>query len=260
MLSEFIFWYLTVAVFGLMVGSFLNVVILRFDDLKTVVALPSHCPRCRKNLKWYELIPLLSYLVLFGRCRGCKEKISVQYPLVEAGTAIIFTLLFWKFGLSWSFGLFVFLSCILIVIFIYDLIHSLIADWLVWLAIGIWLVYLIVNYLLSSQLSVLSSFLLGGFALGGFLGFLVLASKEQWMGIGDIKLGFLLGALVGWPSVLVLTFLAFILGSIVGLILIFGRKKSMKDQVPFAPFLITALWITLFWGTNLISWYINSLF
>lgn len=243
-----------------MVGSFLNVVILRLDDLKTVIALPSHCPRCRKNLKLYELIPLLSYLVLFGRCRGCKEKISVQYPLVEAGAALIFVLLFWKFGFSLPFYLFVFLSCILIVIFVYDLIHSLIADWLVWLAIGVWLVYLIVNYLLNLQLSTLGFSLLGGLALGGFLGFLVLASKEQWMGSGDIKLGFLLGALVGWPQVLVLTFLAFILGSVVGLGLIFSRKKKMKDQVPFAPFLITALWITLFWGKDLISWYINRLF
>lgn len=254
-------FYIVVAVFGLIIGSFLNVVIMRLDGIKSIVALPSHCPHCQRKLSWFELIPVFSYIILVGKCRTCKQKISLQYPIVEIMTAIIFSLMYWQFGLSVTSGVLMLISAILIVVFVYDLIHSMIADWLVWLGLSVWAIYLILDLAVGWHFPPLLYFsALGGGILGGFIWLLVWISKETWMGAGDIKLGFLLGAIAGWPNALMLTLIAFIMGGAIGLILIALRRKGMKDQVPFAPFLITALWITLFWGTVISNWYIGSLF
>ena len=252
--------YIITAVFGLIIGSFLNVVILRFDDLKSIFNSRSHCLKCKKQLAWYDLFPFFSYILLRGKCRSCKEKISIQYPLVEVATALIFSLLFWKFGFSLEFAVLLIISSILMVVLTYDILHLLIADFLIWLAIGIWIVFLAVSYLfLQHPLYLILDSLYGAAALGGFLGLIVLISWEKWMGIGDIKLGFLLGAIVAWPNVLLATFAAFALGSIISLVLIFMRKKTMKDMVPFAPFLILGTYVTLFYGDRIISWYLASI-
>ena len=244
------------AIFGLIIGSFLNVVILRFDDLKTIFFTRSHCPKCKKEIPWYDLFPFFSYIALRGKCRACKDDISVQYPLVEVGTALVFILLFWRFGFSWEFAVLLIISSILMIVLTYDMLHYLVADILVWICLGLWAVYLLVDYLfLHASIHVLLGSLYGGLALGGFLGLLVLISKEKWMGAGDIKLGFLLGAISFWPLVLLSAFSAFTLGSIISLILIFARRKTMKDTIPFAPFLILGAYITLFWGPQIIDWY-----
>ncbi|OGD56728.1 hypothetical protein A2V71_04265 [Candidatus Berkelbacteria bacterium RBG_13_40_8] len=252
--------YIIAVLLGLAVGSLLNVIIFRFDDLKSILTTRSHCPKCKRQLTWYELIPFFSYLVLWGKCRTCKKPISIQYPLVEVGTGLIFALLFWKFGFSWELIPYVLISSILIIIFVYDILHYLIADILVWIAIGIWVIWLAVDYLvIGHQLSVISNSIYGGLGLGGFLAILVVASREKWMGAGDIKLGFLLGAMISWPNVLVGGFAAFSLGSIVGLVLIGVRKKTMKDRVPFAPFLIAGMFLALFLGDKLMNWYLEGL-
>lgn len=254
------FEYAAVAIFGLIIGSFLNVVILRFDDLKSILKTRSHCVKCKKQLAWYDLFPFFSYLLLRGKCRSCKEKISLQYPLVEVATALIFCLLFWKFGLSLEFAVLLVISGLLMVVLTYDILHLLIADFLIWSAIGIWIIFLAVSYLfLHHPLYLILDSLYGAAALGGFLGLIVLISWEKWMGIGDIKLGFLLGAIVAWPTVLFSTFAAFALGSIISLALIFMRKKTMKDMVPFAPFLILGAYVALFWGDKIINWYLGTM-
>src|SRR3989304_398156 len=125
------FYFILITILGLSVGSFLNVVILRFDELKTIIKVRSHCPKCKKNLAWYDLIPFFSYVVLAGRCRRCKKSISIQYPLVEAGTAIIFVLLYWQFGLTFQFGALAIISALLIIIFTYDILRLLVADILI---------------------------------------------------------------------------------------------------------------------------------
>ena len=252
--------YIAVAIFGLIIGSFLNVVILRFDDLKSMVKTRSHCPKCKKQIAWYDLFPFFSYLLLKGKCRSCKEKISIQYPLVEVATALVFSLLFWKFGLSLEFAVLLVISGLLMVVLTYDILHLLIADFLIWSAIGIWIVFLAVNYFfIQHSLPMVLHSLYGAAALGGFLGLIVLISWEKWMGVGDIKLGFLLGAIVAWPNVLFSTFAAFALGSIISLALIFMRKKSMKDMVPFAPFLILGAYVALFWGDKIVNWYLGTI-
>ena len=253
--------YLIIILFCLILGSFLNVVILRFDELKTIIKVRSHCPKCKKNLAWYDLIPFFSYVVLAGRCRRCKKSISIQYPLVEAGTAIIFVLLYWQFGLTFQFGALAIISALLIIIFTYDILRLLVADILIYLGLFVWFVFLLIQYgLIESDPSAIFNSLYGGIILGGFLSLLVLVSREKWMGKGDITLGVLLGTIVGFPNVILAGLLAFILGSIVGVLLILNKKKSLKDKVPFAPFLITATWITLFFSSQIINWYWNSIF
>lgn len=260
MLSNTVFIYIIVALFGLILGSFLNVVILRFDQLKTIVNSRSRCVHCKKEIPWYDLVPLLSYVALFGKCRNCKKNISIQYPLVEAGTAIILCLLFWQFGLSLAFFAYGLIFLILIVIFVYDILHLLIPDSLVWLAIGIWMVYLIVSYLLGiTPLAAILNSLYGAFALGGFLALLVVVSKEKWMGSGDIKLGAILGAMVFWPEVLVSTFLAFTLGALVGIFLIAIKKSKLQGKLPFAPFLILGTLIALIWAEPILAWYLGGI-
>lgn len=245
-------------VFGLIIGSFLNVVILRFEDLKSIFTTRSHCPHCKKEISWYDLIPFFSYIALAGKCRACKAGISMQYPLVEVGTGLIFAALFCKFGLSIQFGFLLAIISILIVVFTYDILHYLVADILVWIAIGLWVLYLAISYLLSPNLSFLSS-IYGGLLWGGFLALMVVLSREKWMGAGDIKLGFLLGAMVAWPNVLVALFFTFSLGGIFGIILIALKRKGMKDMVPFAPFMILGMLITLFFGQVILDWYMGGL-
>jgi len=243
--------YLFVFIFGLIIGSFLNVVILRFDEFETIFYTRSRCPKCKKGLAWYDLVPVLSFLVFGGRCRQCKTPISWQYPLVELGTAVLFALLYGKFGISLELAIHLVIASILIVVFVYDLKNQLISDKLIILTAIIWFAWLVINSFflsensaLGSQNLILSS-IFGGLSLGGFFLLLVLVSKEKWMGWGDVFLGFSLGAIVGWPLVLTGAFLSFILGGILGVILIVTRKKGRQDHLPFAPFLIVGAYLAL---------------
>lgn len=248
-------------ILGLIIGSFLNVVILRFDDLRTVINTRSHCPKCKKNLNWFDLVPVLSFIFLWGKCRHCKANISLQYPLVELGTALLFGTIFWKFGFSLTSLFIILTSCLLIVIFVYDIIKYEISDWLVLAAAALWVIYLGIDYFfIHHSLFIILNSCYGALALGGFFGLLVLVSKEKWMGTGDIGLGAVIGLIVGWPLVLVAAFLAFSIGSIVGIGFMIGKVKKFKDKLPFAPFLILGLWLALFWGQGILDWYLSRLY
>lgn len=247
-------------ILGMIVGSFLNVVILRFDELRSIVNTRSHCPECKKTLSWYELIPVLSYIFLWGKCRSCKAKISLQYPLVELGTALLFGLIFWRFGFSVQSYFLLAITAVLIVIFVYDILKYEISDWLVIAIAGLWLVYLGIDYFfINHSLSIILNSLYGALILGGFFGLMVLLSKERWMGIGDIGLGAVVGLITGWPLVLVATMLAFLSGSVVGIGFMIGQAKKFKDKLPFAPFLVLGLWLTLLWGRQIMDWYLSQL-
>lgn len=236
---------------GLVVGSFLNVVIARLPELKDILTGRSQCPKCRQPLKWYELIPIFSYVLLAGRCRYCREKISWQYPAVEITTALLFVASYLKFGLSISFWFYLAFLAILIIIFVYDLKTMYIPDLLVWLGIILTIVFL----LLSRQQLVSSIY--GALAIGGLLGLLVLISRGKWMGAGDVKLGILIGLLSPWPIALVTLFSAFLIGGITGGILIIFKQKTLKQTVPFSPFLITGWLIAFFWGQKIIEFYLG---
>jgi prepilin signal peptidase PulO-like enzyme (type II secretory pathway) len=249
--------YILIILFGLAVGSFLNVIILRFEDLKTIWKVRSHCVKCKKEIRWYDLVPFFSFVALRGRCRDCKKPISYQYPIVEVLTAAVFAGIYYHYGLSWSALLLAIILSLLIVIAVYDIIHMEIPDILTYLTIAFALIFIFLGLNEKSMLS-LENLIPYGYAIlvgGGFLGALVLFSHEKWMGSGDILLGVMMGVLLGMPNVLVGLFSAFVLGSIVGLILIANRKKTLKDAVPFGPFLVAGTLIALFWGDSIIKMY-----
>lgn len=256
-----ILFYILIVLFGLAVGSFLNVVILRFDELKTIWLSRSHCPKCKKELGWQDLIPFFSYILLWGRCRYCQKPISYQYPIVEGLTALLFVIIYYYYGLMWPALFLAVIVSILIVIAAYDIIHMEVPDILTYLGIFFALGFIFVKLHFENSLN-WESLIPYGYAVlasGGFLGFLVIVSREKWMGKGDILLGVLMGVLLGMPSVLVGLFFAFIIGSIVGLALIALRKKTLKDAVPFGPLLILGTIIALFWGGDIINMYLKYL-
>jgi len=252
-------------IFGLFVGSFLNVVILRLEGFPASLSLSKHlssiflgrskCPKCRKKLPWYDLVPLVSFVALKGKCRYCKKPISLQYPLVEFFTGLLFALLFVKFGLSLVTVYWLLITGLLIILFVYDLKTQTIPDTIAYLGIGLAFVYSIFNFKFSIFNSILAPII-----AGGFFAILVLISKERWMGQGDIKIGALMGLLLGYPNVLVGLFLAFIMGALAGLILIAMKKKTLKSQIPFGPFLILAIFITIFFGEKILNWYLGTLY
>lgn len=242
------------SVVGLAIGSFLNVVIFRIDDLKSILNTRSRCLHCQKAIKWYDLVPLVSFVLLRGKCRKCRADLSWQYPVVEFATALTFLALFLKFGLSWATVFYCVIFALLIVIFVYDVKTQYILDIFSW---PVLIISLLGGWYFGKfdLINILYGVLVGG----GILALLVIISKEKWMGMGDIIIGSALGALVGFPRATVLIFLAFIIGSIVGLVLIAFKKKGIKDAVPFAPFLIIAAFIALLFGQHMIDWYLGTI-
>jgi len=236
-------------IFGLVVGSFLNCLIYRLEVGEGFLKGRSFCPYCRHILSWQDLIPLLSFLILRGKCRYCQKSISWQYPLVEIATGLLFLSIF-----NFQFSIFnLIIACFLIIIFVYDLKHYIIPDKIIYPAIVIVLIY---NFLRSDLLG-RSDLLLSAFGAATFFLAIVLVSRGKWMGVGDIKLAFLMGLVLGFPNILVALFLAFSIGAIIGLGLIVSGKKTLKSEVPFGPFLVTGTFIALFFGGQIIHWYLN---
>lgn len=250
--------YFFVFVFGLVVGSFLNCVIYRLEAGGSFLKGRSFCPHCKHILTFSDLIPLLSFLILKGKCRYCQNKISFQYPLVELATGILFVLIVRNFlfpinfqnSLTTSYLLLT--TCFLIIIFVYDLKHYIIPDKIIYPAIAVALIY----NLLNTKYLILNT-LLAAFGAAIFFSIIVLISRGHWMGIGDVKLAFLMGLILSFPNILVGLFLAFFLGAIIGIGLVISGKKTLKSKVPFGPFLVTGTFLALFLGNQIINWYLN---
>ena len=245
-----------VFVFGSLVGSFLNVCIHRIPSGESVAFPASHCPHCHAPIKPYDNIPIVSYLVLRGRCRQCATGISIRYPLVEmlGGIAAVGALC--AFGLTAkALLIFAFLAALIVITFI-DLDHQIIPD-----AISIPGIFVgFAAALLFGHPSWLSS--LAGIALGGGLLWGVAAGYEwltgrEGMGGGDIKLLAMIGAFLGWRAIPVTLLLASLLGTVIGLSLMAARGRDTKMAIPFGPFLAAAAICALFWGEPLIAWYLN---
>ncbi len=266
MLSFFqpLFFYPFFFFFGLAVGSFLNCLIYRLEKNETPFWGRSYCPNCQHILSWQDLIPLLSFFLLKGKCRYCQKPISFQYPLVEIATGILFVLIIFYFSSDFLFSIFYFLiSCFLIVIFVYDLKHYLIPDKIIYPAIiiaGIFNFFTsTLNFGAGAGFLIFSYSILAAILAAAFFLAIVLISQYKWMGVGDIKLAFLMGLILGWPNILVALFFAFLLGAFVGTILIIVGKKTLKSEVPFGPFLVTGTFISIFFGPQIVSFY-QSLF
>lgn len=235
-----------VFVYGSVVGSFLNVVILRLPAEGESIAFPaSHCPKCQTGLYWYENIPILSFLVLRGRCRTCRASISCQYPLVELAMGCLAVLLFQRFAISPPFFIYFIYVAALLVIVVIDLYHQIIPD--VISLPGI--VYGVLASLVLPWVSWQDS--LVGLLAGGGIFYLIalgyyLATKRQGMGGGDIKLLAMIGALQGWQALPFVIFCSSLLGSIVGIGAMVVQKKGGQTRIPYGPFLATASLLYLF--------------
>ena len=239
-------------IFGAAIGSFLNVLILRFPDFKSILTGRSHCPHCKKILTFFELIPILSFIVLFGRCKNCKKPISWQYPLVEVAAGTLFVLFYSYFGLTPSLFFYLIIACLSIVIFVFDLKYLEIPEIFAWSL----LVVAILVSIFSTDFNLLN-FIYGGIISGGVIAAFVWFSKERLMGAGDIKIALAFGLIFGPQKSFLFLFLSFVIGALVGIILIAGKKKGLKSQVAFAPFLFIAALITLLWGSEIINFYLN---
>jgi leader peptidase (prepilin peptidase)/N-methyltransferase len=243
-------------ILGALIGSFLNVCILRVPKGESIVIPGSRCPYCKKPIKFYDNIPLMSYFLLRGKCRHCKRTISLQYPLVEGITAISSLLLFLKYGPSLSYLFYFFFVDGLIVITAIDLYHQIIPDVVSIPGIGIGLLC----SLIIPHLTFLDS--MTGILVGGGSLFLV-ATLYQWlfkregMGGGDVKLLAMIGAFLGWKAVILTIFLSSLVGSIIGIAVIVLKGKDFKYAVPFGPFLSFGAVIALFYQNEIISWYLQ---
>ncbi|HZK25840.1 MAG TPA: prepilin peptidase [Oscillospiraceae bacterium] len=237
-------------IYGLFIGSFLNVCIYRLPAGESIVTPPSHCPNCGRRLGARELLPVVSFLWQRGRCRGCGSAIAWRYTLVELATAILFAVLAWRFGwpdILWQAAFY----AVLVVIFFIDLDHQLIPDQLVLLLLGITVLVLVLERGVPWGTA-----LLGG--LVGFGLFLLLAVLSSGgMGGGDIKLAAVLGLWFGWPQLLLVMFLSFLGGGLVGGALLLLKLKNRKDGIAFGPFLVLAAFIVSMWGNQLITWYLR---
>ena len=238
-------------VIGALIGSFLNVVIVRLPRNESLVTPRSRCPACGTQLHWLDNIPVLSFMLLRGRCRECATAISWRYPIVEAGMAVLFALAAWR---STSFAdlviAWLFLSALGAIAGI-DLEHQIIPDriTLPGIAVGF------VTSFLGTRVSWLDS-LLGILAGGGIL-FAVIVVSGGGMGGGDMKLGAMMGAFLGYKLALLALFLAVILGGAVALALLSTQIRSRKDPIPFGPFLAVASAVAMLWGEACVAWYVR---
>lgn len=250
-------------IFGLIIGSFLNAIIYRLEKSESALKGRSYCPHCKHILSWQDLIPILSFTLLKGKCRYCKKKISVQYPLVEVGTAVLFLLIFnLQFSSLNEFSIFQFskflqllvVSSLLVILFVYDLRKYILPDVILLPAIavvGIW--KLIEHWSLKIEnLEPLLNPLFAAILAGAFFFALFWFSRGRAMGFGDVKLAVFMGLFLGWPNVLFALFVAFVVGAIIGVGLIAFEKKGLKSEIPFGPFLIAGTFVALFLNSSIV--------
>jgi leader peptidase (prepilin peptidase)/N-methyltransferase len=245
---------------GLAIGSFLNVVIWRVPRKESVVRPPSHCPQCGTPIRPVDNVPVLSWLLLRGKCRHCGLPIPVRYPLVEASNGVLFASVAIRFGATWELPAYLVLTAALLAISIIDLEHFIVPDRIT--------APLTVSALALFGLAAIAEgngwrfgrALLGGVAFFAFLLVLNLL-YPRGMGMGDVKLSFPLGLYLGWlgwGQVFLGGFLAFLLGAVVGVGLIATKIKTRKDVVPFGPFLAAGAMLTILWGDPILRWYTGS--
>ena len=249
MTPEVIFYYIIIFLYGIIIGSFLNVCIYRIPKNESIVKVRSHCMECGYQLKWYDLVPLFSYIALRGRCRKCKAKLSAQYPIIEAANGLLYCFIFYVRGFT------------LVSVFICLLVSALLAlsviDFRTYeipigfnvfiLALG--LIHLALDYQNWLQ------YVIGLVAVSMFLYIIYIVTKGRGIGGGDIKLMAACGLLIGWKLII----LAFMLGCIIGAVVHLLRMKISKAEhvLAMGPYLSIGVFIAAMWGSRLIDWYVG---
>jgi leader peptidase (prepilin peptidase)/N-methyltransferase len=245
-----------IILFGLAWGSFLNVVIYRLPLGMSIIKPRSFCPGCRQQIKFYDNIPLISFLVLRGRCRYCGERISFIYPLVELLTALSFILLYLHHSLSFFFFASCLFSSALIVLAFIDYNHQVLPDEITLPGIALAIIYSFFRKDLN-----LTQALVGAVSGAGFLLFIYAAyyllRKKEGLGMGDVTLMLMIGAYLGWKQAFFTLIIASFAGAIVGAFFIIFRKKTFQYSLPFGTFLAPAALVSLLWGKELVAAYLG---
>ena len=252
MVNGFIFFI------GMCIGSFLNVCIYRIPAGKSIVRPASACPNCGAVIRWYDNIPLLSYLILRGRCRGCDTHISIRYPIIE----VLCGLFAMTCGLQYGYGLpalvyFILIAALLVITFI-DIDHRIIPDIISLPGIPLGFICSFLLPQLKWSDSLIGILAGGGSLLAVAWGYQLITGKDG-MGGGDVKLLAMIGAFLGWKGVLFTIMASSLIGTVIGVVLMMRSGKDMKMAVPFGPFLATGAIIYIFWGPRLVEWYFNLL-
>lgn len=250
-------------IFGICVGSFLNVLADRLPKGESIWKGRSHCESCKKILAWYDLVPLLSFLSIRGKCRYCHVRLSFYYPLIEIVTGILFVIIGnYELGIMNYAGnylvllFYLFITSAFIVLFFTDLRYGILPDIVIFPAIVATLLFLILN----SQFMLLNS-LFSAFGACLFFFFLFLLTKGKGMGFGDVKLSFLLGLFLGFPLIIVGLYAAFLTGATIASILVLCRRKKLfGSTIPFGPFLIVGSGVGLLWGEQLLQFFFRGIF
>ena len=258
-------------ILGAIAGSFLNVCIVRLPDEKSVIYPPSHCPRCEKPIRWYDNVPLLSYLLLAGCCRFCKTKISFRYFFVELLTAVTFVLFYLYFGLNILLVPYLVMVCGFIVAIFVDFKHRIIPDEV---SVGGVIVGLILSFFIPSmhgitsggenfniltRLQSLGMSCLGALAGGGLIYAMGLLGdflfKKESMGGGDVKFLAMVGAFLGWQLAILAFFIAPLFGAVYGIV---EKIRKNDNTIAYGPFLALGALISLFWGDRIINWILGG--
>jgi leader peptidase (prepilin peptidase) / N-methyltransferase len=244
---------LHVVILGLVVGSFLNVVIARVPDRRSLWAPPSACPGCGNAIAWHDNVPLVSFIALRGRCRACAAPISWRYPIVEGATAMLFGLAWIVFGGSLvDFTVAAALLAALVAVTAIDLRYQIIPDVITLPGVLAGLVASVASHRVSWIESA------GGILLGAGLFVAVIVLSRGGMGGGDLKLGAMLGAFLGWKIIIVALFIAVVLGGVSAIALLASGRLARKDAIPFGPFLAVGGAMALFWGNAIVAWYLGG--
>jgi len=245
------FILLYIAILGLFIGSFLNVVGLRIPQGESIISPPSHCFSCRHRLGMLDLIPVFSYLFLKGRCRYCGAAVSPLYAFGELGTALLFVLLYSHFGLTWELVIGLVYISVLIAITISDLQYKVIPNKVIYPSMAIFALFRLWHHPLP-----LVDYLIG-FLLGGGLFYLIALLSRGGMGGGDIKLMAMIGIVSGWKLTLLTIMIASFIGTMIGGWLIALGKIKRKEPIPFGPFIALAAAVAYLWGEQIIAWYLT---
>jgi len=255
---EAVIIYIWIFAIGLSLGSFLNVLIYRIPRHKSFSRGRSFCPKCKNQIKFYDNIPLLSWLLLGGRCRQCKERISFRYPFVELLNGLAYIFFWYHYGFSLQFFAALFLSSVLIAIFFIDLDFQIIPDILTFpgMVIGLGISFI------PGGIGIISSAI--GLLVGGGVLYLIAVMgdylfKKESMGGGDIKMAAMLGAFLGWQKVVFIFFGGAVIGLLVSIVVMaFSKRVRQSRMIPFGPFLSVAAVVAIIYGDRLISLYLNS--
>ncbi|MBV7275749.1 prepilin peptidase [Clostridiaceae bacterium UIB06] len=246
------YYAVVVFILGTVVGSFLNVCIYRIPNEQSIAYPPSHCTNCNNYIKWYDLIPIISYIFLKGRCRHCGEKISIKYPLIEFVTGFLYLMIYIKYGIGINLLKYITFISIMIVVGMIDLETTDIYFKTTVVGVIAACVFLVIYIYMGLPIK---GYVFGGLLGAGVLAIIALITKGG-MGWGDVEICLVCGLFLGIKYTALVLFLSFIIGSIIGILLILSGKKSRKDYVPFGPFIVIASVVTLFFGQSILNWYL----